>query len=147
MQVDEAELSPSAILNYMCTTSKEQSWNQHRTSQKTSVAILSLELPNSIEDKLLSISSAFSLKFVTLNSGFIEKVRRLSDEKATIGRDLSLIMENVHMGTMTLCCQSAFFQGILYYMSSDCAVIKDFVSDNLLTMFLPASGLDGTYSL
>ena len=116
-------------------------WNQNWTAHKTSLAILALELPRSLEDRLLSLSSSFSLKFVTLNSSLLQKYKRMEEKKAKFGKDLTAIVKNTHLGTMTILCQSAFFQGILHYMSSFCAVVKDYVSDQILIQLLRESNI------
>lgn len=56
-------------------------WNQNWTSQKTSLSILSLELPLPLESRLLSLASSFSVKFVTLNSKLIKRHVYVREQK------------------------------------------------------------------
>ncbi len=118
-------------------------WNQNWTSQKTSLSILSLELPHALESRLLSLASSFSVKFVTLNSKLIKKHKSMCENKSVIGKDLTSILEKTHKSTMSIQCQSAFFQGVLHYMSSYCAVIKNFASDQIMDLLMKEEGLEG----
>ena len=77
-------------------------WNQNWTAHKTSLAILTLELPTSFESKLLSLSSSFSLKFVTLNSSLIKKYKKMEEKKGKIGKDLTGIVRNIHLKTVSI---------------------------------------------
>lgn len=66
----------------------------------------------------------------------------MCENKSVIGRDLSSILERTHKSTMSIQCQSAFFQGILHYMRSFCAVIKNFASDQIMDLLLKEEGLE-----
>ena len=77
-------------------------WNQNWTAHKTSLAILTLELPTSFESKLLSLSSSFSLKVVTLNSSLIKKYKKMEEKKGKIGKDLTGIVRNTHLETVSI---------------------------------------------